>query len=380
MARTRRDEAIAENKARDLARDEAIEENAHYDAIAENKARGRAKLIKYIIILAVLAAAALSYIYFVPQTYRIIFAAFSFLIGYFLVPKNARPIVLIMALAFVLILLWPAISKAPAYASQFYTQLKTGGIGQTATCALDPGKCFGESWKSTGTGQINQQNSIDANWQAVTINPSKIVIPVVVTGTVESTLETAVQCFNDKGDLTTNPPLLIFEKSGKNVQPVTCTGAMTDKIGIRMKSSASSNVSAYISIGKTGTPNTPVLAAGKGAYNIEISSTALQPFSISTPITIKLKPAYGFNLTQIKSLDIIVTGSLFDISCPKMTGTSSELKDYLKGNNYEFICDLNILNLPEQAQNSGVEIRAAYDLVHEDKAALDLKTGKATKV
>jgi hypothetical protein len=336
-------------------------------------------IITLAIIAAVIIAAGFAYFYLIPEQYReaaltalIIGAIAGAILWMFSLAKGkkvniaslAANVILIFILAFAIISVIPMISPT---ATNLWAQVKgvSTGIGENCNI-LTPANlesCVGqERWNSKGTQQIESSVSVKVDWTRLVKMPSGILVPLVAT--TDRILKIDLQCFNEKGDLTTDPLTMTFEKSGE--KPLTCSGIMTNQTGVRMKTKSGAILSVPVSVGN-GAETKIVDSSEKGPYSLRIYSIEKQPFDSDQKITVELKKASQFNLTKIDSFDVSTRqGSNIDITCPQMTGSSDELKDYFKTDAYSFVCDLQIINLPEKPETSFIDAAVNYTIMATD--------------
>jgi hypothetical protein len=342
--------------------------------------RPSGKLITTIaIIAAVVIAAGFAYFYLIPEKYQEsaltalgIGAIVGAILWLFSLAKGkkvniaslAANVILIAVLGFAVISVIPAISPT---ATNLWAQVRGVSTGIGANCnILTPTnleKCIGqEAWKSKGTQQIEQSVSVKFDWTRLTKMPSGILVPLVVT--TERTLKLDLKCFNEKGDLITDPLTVTFEESEE--KPLTCSGTMTNQTGVRIETASGAILSIPVSVGN-GAKTKIIDSSAKGPYSLRIYSIETQPFDSDQKITVELKKSSEFNLTKIDLFDVSTRqGSNINIICPQMTGSIDDLKDYFQNDAYSFICDLQIINLPEFAQTSFIDAAVNYTIMATD--------------
>jgi len=327
-----------------------------------------------LIVLAIIA-----FVFFVPAAYKII-AIIAVLVCTLVVlsaPKGKKisRMIVIMIMAVLIIAFFPQISfyasKAPLLASTMYAKIKTGGIGEGFSCISNIDKCVGAgAWQTKGTQKLGT-TSIKFDWTNAVIQQSRAVVPLNVQTTVP--LEITFTCFSESEDI--GEPISIKFEKGSTEKSITCIGNIKNKLGIKMESDSENNLSSEIWI-SSGSSKGKLSKTAEGPYNLELSSADPQPFSIKTPVTIKLKKSSDFYLTSISSFDIAIKGSYSKITCPTMTGTKETLKEYFKDNIYSFICDLDISSVPSIPQKDFIEMSAKYHLETNDSTTLKIAQTK----
>jgi hypothetical protein len=376
MAISRRDEAIAENKSRDLARD---------DAIAENSARNQSKLIKNILIFIVLAAiAAIGYIYFVPAAYKLIAAAAAvvLVLVWFGSSRQKRTfnIILIAAIAALIIVFFPVLKVWAAtgygYASNSFTQAKTGGIGGGLNCMLHPtdAKCFGEGlWKETKTSQDFKSFSIDVDWgdKMRTVPLYKTVGLKIKTS---MPLKVTPQCYLGSNPIKTTTPFgtdLNFAASDSiQSSSVTCSDETSTSTKLALKISAQNieqTIKAGIWIGKGESKGKLSAKNDSGPYSISLENPYdTQPFGVgSYPINIVIKSSIEeINITQINSLKLISTSNRASIECNfgnELKASKADVGKWLAEKGIS--CQLIINDVPSQgSEQIFIESKFNYDI------------------
>jgi len=343
--------------------------------------RPSGKLITTIaIIAAVVIAAGFAYFYLIPEKYQEsaltalgIGAVVGAILWIFSLAKGkkvnfaslAANVVLISVLAFVIISVIPIISPT---ATNLWAQVRGVSTGIGANCnILTPTNlesCVGqERWNSKGTQQIESSVSVKVDWTRLTKMPSGILVPLVIT--TDRILKIDLQCFNEKGDLTTDPSTLTAEKSEE--EDLTCSGIITNNTGVRIETESGAILNVPVWIGKEGESKGIVNSQAKGPYSLRIYSIEKQPFDSDKKIIVELKKASEFNLTKIDLFDVSTKqGSNINIICPQMTGSIDELKDYFQNDAYSFVCDLEIINLPETPQISFIDAAVNYTIMATD--------------
>lgn len=361
-------------------RDEALIENDRYDAIREDAARDRTKLINYLLIIAALIAAVLAFIFIVPANYKFIVcaAAVILVLIWFGSKKEKRVfnMILVGALAVAVIVFFPQLntfaSQGYEYLSNTYTQTKTAGLGSGLSCALHPTdpQCFGEGlWKETKSDQYFGGVLISVNWQSAVFDNSMVYVPVSVKTDVPLLLKPT--CFNEKGSIGTQPSSLTFAKDETSAKSVTCSGEMTGKVGIKIETDYRSNLSAPVWIGK-GALISPLNAKTAGPYNFEISSIEAQPFDSSKKVFIKMTRQRDFNLTKINSFEAKTDSGNIGLTCPDIRGSAASLSSNFKDNVYTFVCDLDIISLPSNIEKSFITLNIDYSVEAEYKTTLNI--------
>jgi len=372
MARSRNtnkthEEAIAENISRDQE-----------EAITENASRDKSKLTRIIVIIAAVFAAVTAFVFFVPVQYKLIFiiAALVLALVFFASKKERRVsnVMILGILAVIAFIFFPTLSlwasQGYSYASDVYSGIKSGGMGEGFTCAFNPDKCFGEqAWESQGTQQIGG-TTIKVDWTGVTRTSTYATVPIQVTTQEPINIEFA--CFNAGGDILAQPQSILFEKSTTKSLICSSQNDIGNKLGVRMKSSYNQTLSFEIWAGQGDSKGKLDFINSDGPYTVEISSIDEQPFNTRIPLSIKLKKLSSsiFELTSIETFDVSSGGENLNIACNKMTGSKDELKSNFADNTYSFICYTEILKMPPAPVKAVASVNLKYNLEGNDSTTL----------
>jgi hypothetical protein len=356
-----------QDRAYDLAAAEDAERSRDA-AIAENAARDKSKLTKNLIILGVLTIIVIGFIFFVPAAYKIIFgiAAVALTLVWFGSKKEKRVfnIIVVSAIVIAIVVFLPQLqlwaSEGYSKASGIATTLKSGTVSKSTECITNPSKCFGEQSWQTSSQQSLGSLVIMVDWKAAVYSKPNIYIPVSVK--TENPLLLNLQCFSEKSNIDTQPTYLEFGKGEDTVKSLRCSGDITDKLGLKISTKSNLSTTAIVWAGKADSSKGKLSKKVSGPYSLEISAIESMPFANSKEVFIKLKKESDFNLTKINSFDVQTIGSNIALNCPTMTGSSQELAANFKDNTYTFVCDLDVLNIPLNAEQSSINLDVDYSL------------------